>query len=133
MFLIFCLHRKILLTLHYLVMKLIANCIILHFCYNLQFVSSNSCFNDYICIPSGYNNLKNPGPKNESTNVEVQFKGIQVINIDENESTITLKLAIVMVWFEPRIFISSNATEEDKKENDWTKLPKRFANKLWLP
>ena len=33
--------------------------------------------------------LKNPGPKNESTNVEVLFKGIQVIsNIDKNESII---------------------------------------------
>ena len=59
-------------------------------------MNSNSCFDDFICISSGYNMLKNPGPKDESTNVEVLFKGIQVLisNIDKNESIIAQ-----LTWF----------------------------------
>ena len=44
-----------------------------------------------------------------------------------------------MVWFEPRIFISSNATKEDKEEINWSNgygskiLPKEFVNQLWMP
>ena len=124
----------------YLVMKLkfIVSCIIIHFYCNLKSVSSNSCF-DIICIPPEYNKLTKPPPKNETTDVQVQFRRIQVLNINENESTITLKLAILMVWFEPRIFISSNATEEDKEQINWSKengskiLPKGFVNHLWMP
>ena len=114
-------------------MKFIESCIIIYFCCNLQFVHSQYCFDDFICIPSEYNKFIKPAPKNETTDVFVQFKGIQVINIDENKSTITLKLAILMAWSEPRIFISPNATEEDKKQTYSTDLPKEFANHLWMP
>ena len=119
-----------------LVMKLIVCCIIIN-CY-LHYVSSNSCF-EVICIASDYNKLTKPPPKNEITDIQVEFRRIQVLNINENESTITLKLAILMVWFEPRIFISSNATKEDKEEINWSNgygskiLPKEFVNHLWMP
>ena len=50
-------------------------------------------------------------------------------------SRITLKLTIVMNWVEPRIFISANASEEDKKPliKSFMILPKDFVNLLWLP
>ena len=39
-----------------------------------------------------------------------------------------------MVWNEPRIFISANATEEDKNNlNSSIFLPKEFMDHLWLP
>ena len=119
-------------------MKSIISCIIIYFFCNLQFVSSNLCF-DVICIPAEYNKLINPLPENETTTVHVDFRRIQILRIDENESTITLKLTVLMFWFEPRIFISSNATEEDKKKIKWSKekrskiLPKEFVNHLWVP
>ena len=120
------------------IMKLILSCIIIPLlCYKLQFsfASSNSCF-DVICIPSDYCKMTRPPPKNETTNVLVSFQKIQILNIDESESTITLKLAIAMGWPDPRIFISVNATEEYLeyiKWPDFKSLPKEFVNHLWLP
>ena len=119
-------------------MKFIVCCIIINCYCNLHYVSSNSCF-EVICITSDYNKLTKPTPKNEITDIQVEFRRIQVLNINENESTITLKLAILMVWFEPRIFISSNATKQDKEEINWSNgygskiLPKEFVNHLWMP
>ena len=101
--------------------------IIINFTFNLEFANSNLCI-DEICIPTEYNKLTKPPPINETTEVLVKFKRIQIFNIDENKSTITIKLAILMFWFEPRIFISpSNSTEEHKR------LPKEFVNLIWLP
>ena len=97
-----------------IIMKFFRSCVIIHVFYNLQIASSNSCFNDLICIPSGYKKLIRPPPKNEPTDVCVHFKRIQISNIDENDSTITLKLTIEMFWLEPQIFISTNTTKEDK-------------------
>lgn len=115
-------------------MKFIGSCVIIQFFFNIQVVSSNSCFNDLICIPSGYNKLTRPPPKNETTDVRVHFKRIQISNIDENDSTITLKLTIEMFWLEPQIFISTNTTKEDKHNLKSTIfLPKKFVNRLWLP
>ena len=119
-------------------MKFFMICIIVHLlCYKLQFTlaSSNSCF-DLICIPSDYCKMTKPPPKNETTNILVEFQKIQILNIDESKSTITLKLAIVLGWLETRILISANATEEDKKDIKWPNfkiLPKEFVNHLWLP
>ena len=119
-------------------MKFFMSFIIIHLlCYKLQFTlaSSNSCF-DVICIPSDYCKLTKPPPKNETTNIMVEFQKIQILNIDESKSTITLKLAIVMGWLETRILISDNATEEDKRDIKWPNfkiLPKEFVNHLWLP
>ena len=79
-----------------LVMKFIVCCTIINFYCNLHYVSSNSCF-EVICIASDYNKLTKPPPKNEITDMQVEFRRIQVLNINENESTITLKLAILMV------------------------------------
>ena len=118
-------------------MKFIVCCIIIHLCCKLQFAfaTSNSCF-DIICIPPEYCKMTKPPPKNETTNILVEFQKIQILNIDESESTITLKLAIGMGWPEPRIFISANATEEDIKDIKWPSfksVPKEFVNRLWLP
>ena len=104
--------------------------IIINFTFNLQFASSNLCI-DEICIPNEYNKLTKPPPINETTEVLVKFKRIQIFNIDENKSTITIKLAILMFWFEPRIFITSNATVTE--EGKWLEFPKEFVNYLWLP
>ena len=129
-------------------MNIIVSCIIINFYYNLQFVSSNSCFDNLICVPTGYNKLIKPPPKNESTttNVQVEFQKIQILNFDENESTISIKLTLLTFWYEPRIFVMLNATNEDKKRiiidpKTWkpgdseglVELPKEFINLLWLP
>ena len=47
----------------------------------------------------------NSPTKKATTEVLVRFINIQIIDIDENRSRITLKLTIVMNWVEPRIFI----------------------------
>ena len=116
--------------------------ILLNFWCNLQVVTTNECFNDLVCIPSGYKRHIRPPPKNGTTNIKVEFEKIQILNIDENEGTITIKFSLASVWSDPRIFVSPNATDEDKKRITTTRktgylelidLPRYFKNRLWLP
>ena len=86
-------------------MKFFMSCILLHFCYNLQVVTANECFDDLVCIPSGYKRDIRPQPKNEITKIRVEFEKIQILNIDENEDTITIKFSLASVWSDPRIFV----------------------------
>lgn len=115
------------------VMRIVYTLAIVFLCH-FNFVTSKKCFKT-ICIPSGYDRLINPPTKNATTEVLIRFINIQIIDIDENRSRITLKLTIVMNWVEPRIFISANASEEDKKPliKSFMILPKDFVNLLWLP
>ena len=74
----------------------------------------------------------NPPTKNATTEVFVRFRDIQILNIDEHNSRITLKLAIVMFWHDSRILISGTS-EDIKLINGLIVLPKEFVNLLWLP
>ena len=108
-------------------------CIIIYF-HNFNVVTSNACFRS-ICIPSGYNKNIKPPLKSETNVIYVDFNFVQVLNVDEKEDTITLKLSIYIEWEEPRIL--SNATKEDLKHmetnNGYATLPKEFKDYLWLP
>ena len=69
--------------------------------------------------------------------IEVDLENIQLLKIDENEHTITLKLNMIFSWEEPRLITSPNATIEnfdlmDKWDKDM-ELPEEFTKKLWLP
>ena len=92
-------------------MKFFMSWILLNFWCNLQVVTTNECFNDLVCIPSGYKRHIRPPPKNGTTNIKVEFEKIQILNIDENEGTITIKFSLASVWSDPRIFVSPNATD----------------------
>ena len=71
-------------------MKANFSCIIIYLFYHFNFVTSDTCFGP-ICIPSGYNKLiKPPLTINETDRlIEIDFVFLQILNVDENEDTVT--------------------------------------------
>ena len=126
--------------------------------YHFSLVTSDKCFKS-ICIPSEYDKLvkppivvncnENSAIFNNATEfdkttllIHVHLENVQILHIDENEHAITIKLTLILAWEEPRIIISPNASKEDVELNYHDdklgdlllhKLPKDFANGLWLP
>ena len=120
-------------------MKATKNSVIIYLSY-FSLVASDDCFKS-ICIPSEYDKLIKPVETvSEIENISIAVIGvnltnIQLLNINENEHTITLKLKMFLAWEDPRIIVRPNAT----MENSWIldevgyDLPKEFTKNLWLP
>ena len=126
--------------------------------YHFSLVTSDKCFKS-ICIPSENDKLVKPPIvvkcnenstifnnatefENTTLLIHVHLENVQILRIDENEHAITIKLTLILAWEEPRIIISPNASKEDVELNYHDdklgdlllhKLPKDFANDLWLP
>ena len=68
-------------------------------------------------------------------NIQVFINNLQILRVDENENTLTLKLQVEIVWNEPRLTLLPNVTEKEMEhiENDGYDLPKEFMDHLWLP
>ena len=104
---------------------------------HFNIVTSNTCYRS-LCIPSGYNKLSKP-PLNiitdEFNNIHVFINALQIIRVDENESTLTLKLQVEIAWNEPRVTLLPNVTIKEMEyiEIEGYILPKEFMNHLWLP
>ena len=107
----------------------IITCLFSHF----NFVTSDTCFGP-ICIPSGYNKLIKPPLTINETDIliEIDFVFLQILNVDENEDTVTIKCTLEINWKEPRIIIPNNASKEVveiMKENEIV-LPKEFKGPI---
>ena len=106
------------------------------YCFNL--VASDDCFRS-VCIPSEYDKLIKPTITVENNItiavIGVNLTNIQLLNINENVHTVTLKLKMSLTWEEPRLMILPNATIEnfDLMEDVAYDLPKEFTTNLWLP
>ena len=105
--------------------------------YHFNMATSNTCYKS-LCIPSGYNKLSKP-PLNiladKYNNIQVFINNLQILRVDENENTLTLKLQVEIVWNEPRLMLLLNVTEKEMEhiENEGYDLPKEFMDHLWLP
>ena len=63
------------------------------------------------CIPANYS--KSYPPIEDAVNlVQVLFEGIQITNVNDMESAITLNLQTSLSWIEPRIFYTNNTATE---------------------
>ena len=114
-------------------MKANFSCIIIYLFYHFNFVTSDTCFGP-ICIPSGYNKLIKPPLSINETDIliEIDFVFLQILNVDENEDTVTIKCTLEINWKDPRIIISNNASKEEvesMKENEIV-LPKEFKGPI---
>ena len=108
---------------------------------HFKVATSDNCFKS-ICIPSGYDKTAKPEinyEQDESLNftnkIEVDFVNIQIVGMNERQSTITLKLSLWLWWEEPRITILPNTTQDeiDYLKDSGIYVPKEFINNLWLP
>ena len=126
----------------------ISLCFILIYFNYFKIVTSDNCFKG-LCIPSQYDKtmkpkIDNPYEQNEdyaeyyyeyeyetnfTNRILVDFEKIQILDINEKDHTITLKLSLTMWWQEPRLTILPNATQEAIN----IYLPKEFTDELWLP
>ena len=105
--------------------------------YHFNIVTSNICYKS-LCIPSGYNKLNKPPLKNitdKFNNIKVFIDFIQILSVDKNQNTITLKLNLEIVWNEPRVTLLPNVTKEEMEHiivnGYW--LPNEITDHLWLP
>ena len=114
-------------------MKANFSCIIIYLFYHFNFVTSDTCFGP-ICIPSGYNKLiKPPLAINETYRlIEIDFVFLQILNVDENEDTVTIKCTLEITWRESRIIISNNVTKEEAEsmKTNYIPLPKEFKGTI---
>ena len=108
-------------------------CILSCLFYHFNFVTSDTCFGP-ICIPSGYNKLIQPPLKINETNIliEIDFVFVQILNVDENEDTVTIKCTLEITWRESRIIISNNVTKEEAEsmKTNYIPLPKEFKGTI---
>ena len=104
-------------------------CLFSHF----NFVTSDTCFGP-ICISSGYNKLIKPPLTINETNIliEIDFVFLQILNVDENEDTVTIKCTLEITWREPRIIISNNVSKEEAEsmKTNYFTLPKEFKGSI---
>ena len=107
----------------------IITCLFSHF----NFVTSDTCFGP-ICIPSGYNKLIKPPLFINETDIliEIDFVFLQILNVDENEDTVTIKCTLEITWRESRIIISNNVTKEEAEsmKTNYIPLPKEFKGTI---
>ena len=84
-----------------------------------------------ICIPDDYDSTKRPilwANKNDKiTNIRVSLLDFKIIQINDDESTITLWSILQMRWKEPRLKIMPNVT------NQFDEFPRSFLQLIWLP
>ena len=82
--------------------------------------TSNTCYKS-LCIPSGYNKLSKPPLKiltdDKFNNIQVFINNLQILRVDENENTLTLKLQVEIVWNEPCLTLLPNVTEKEMEHN----------------
>ena len=97
-------------------MKIFVCFILIYFSF-FKLATSDKCFKS-VCIPSGYDKTEKPNIEYEqdytvnfSNVILVDFENIKILGINEKESTITLKLSLLLWWEEPRLTISPNATK----------------------
>ena len=114
-------------------MKANFSCIIIYLFYHFNFVTSDTCFGP-ICIPSGYNKLIKPPLSINETDIliEIDFVFLQILNVDENEDTVTIKCTLEITWRESRIIISNNVTKEEAEsmKTNYIPLPKEFKGTI---
>ena len=86
-----------------------------------------------ICIPSNYSKYDYPTLKkleNHPTNIVVDFFGINILKVNDYDSTVSIILALQLQWLDPRLEFGMDS-EADYRE--FIPLPKIFSDKLWMP
>ena len=90
----------------------------------------------HVCIPETYN--KNIVPlQNETNHVTVDFRGINILKVDDEEFTITLYLWQTMFWKDPRLTVQSHSEdfhfEDDLGNHTATSLNIEIIDVIWFP
>ena len=96
------------------------------------FVSANEkCFGN-VCVPISYDKTVLP-LQNETNNVKVDFKGIRILKVDDEDFTITLSFLFYMNWIDTRLNVQSHSEDLVYRNKTFTYLNSAVMDEIWLP
>ena len=98
----------------------------------MKIVNANDECIGNVCIPNGYDKTRLP-LQNETNNVKVDFKGIRILKVDDEEFTITLSFLFHMSWVDARLNIQSHSEDVLFRNKTFTYLNNVVMDKIWLP
>ena len=98
----------------------------------IKIVNANDECIGNVCIPNGYDKTRLP-LQNETNNVKVDFKGIRILKVDDEEFTITLSFLFHMSWVDARLNIQSHSEDVLFRNKTFTYLNNVVMDKIWLP
>ena len=98
----------------------------------IEFVNAEEECIGQICIPDSYDKTKLP-LQNETNYVKVDFKGIRILKVDDEDFTITLSFLIYMQWIDARLDVENHFEDHSYKNSTFTPLNSKVMNKIWLP
>ena len=85
-----------------------------------------------ICIPANYSKYDHPSLKepeqDEPTNILVDFSCINVLKVNDYDSTVSILLSMTLQWLDPRIEFRL-----DSDNREFIPLPKTLSDQLWIP
>ena len=61
----------------------------------------------------------------------VDFFGINILKVNDYDSTVSIILLMHLQWFDPRLQFGMDFSEADYRE--FIALPKTLSDKLWMP
>jgi len=96
------------------------------------FVSANEkCFGN-VCVPISYDKTVLP-LQNETNNVKVDFKGIRILKVDDEDFTITLSFLFYMNWIDTQLNVQSHSEDLVYRNKTFTYLNSAVMDEIWLP
>ena len=98
----------------------------------IKFVNAEEECIGHICIPDSYDKTKLP-LQNETNYVKVDFKGIRILKVDDEDFTITLSFLLYMQWIDARLDVENHSEDHSYKNSTFTPLNSKVMNKIWLP
>ena len=86
----------------------------------------------HVCIPDGYDKAILP-LQNEINHVKVDFKGIRILKVDDEEFTITLSFLLYLHWIDSRLNVKSHSEDLSYRNTTFTPLNSKIMDKIWVP
>ena len=85
-----------------------------------------------ICIPANYSKYDHPSLKHpetdQPTNILVDFSCINLLKVNDYDSTVSILLSMTLQWLDPRLEFRL-----DSVNREFIPLPKTLSDKLWIP
>ena len=98
----------------------------------MKFVHADVECIGHVCIPDSYDKAILP-LQNETNHIKVDFKGIRILKVDDEEFTITLSFIFYIHWIDARLNVKSHSEDILYRNKTFNHLNKVVMDKIWLP
>ena len=95
---------------------------------------NNIAYDLPFCVPEIYNKGTLPSP-DEPINITVVVNLVDIINVDDNDYTITFTAEISITWLESRLKLNLNSSKwlKDRDGVKWTDVDLKYLDVFWMP